>query len=165
MTSEDASEDTPEDTPPVEQTQGEGILTASWIGTALFTLTAIPAVIAPERLVGPFVAVSLVLFVVGMVVFLAAFARAVGRSRGETIAVTELFFLVGPVSNRVRWHLLGSLAVQVVVALAAAIVRIYTPTAFGTLAPVYGLGLVGMWSSRYGVFAPRIVSQGPRRSG
>lgn len=134
---------------------GSRIMWVSWVGTGLFVATAIPAVISPGRLAGPYVALSLVLFLVGTVIFFIAFLRSVARSREESIAVSEIFFLVGPVPSRVRLHLLGSLAVQVVVALGAAIVRIYSPTAFGILVPVYGLGLVGLWSSIHGRFAPR----------
>lgn len=146
------------------ESQGGLIMKASWVGTFLLVVTAVPAMIAPDRLVDPYVVVSLILFVIGVVVFLVAFWCAVGRSREETIAVTELFFLVGPVPARVRWNLLGSFAVQVVVALVAAITRIYTPTAFGILAPIYGLAMVGLWSSRYGVFAPRIDGKQSHRT-
>ncbi len=143
---------------------GKGIIRASWAGTAVMAATAALAVVVPDRLMGPYVIVSLVLFAVGSVVFMAAFVRAVGRSREESIAVTELFFLVGRVPTRVRLHLLGSLGVQVAVALVAAIVRIYSPTAFGILAPVYGLAMAGLWSSCHGRFGPRTRNTTPTGS-
>ena len=33
--------------------------------------------------------------------------------------------------------------------------EVTNPVAFGVLAPIYGLGLAGLWSARYGAFAPR----------
>jgi hypothetical protein len=55
----------------------------------------------------------------------------------------------------VRAALLGSLAVEVVVALATAAARPYTSVASGILVPVYGLALCGLWAARHGRFAPR----------
>ena len=57
----------------------------------------------------------------------------------------------------VQFRLLGSLAVQVVVAVVTASIRLYSPLAFGFLVPVYGLGMCGLWGARYGTFDPRPV--------
>ena len=38
---------------------------------------------------------------------------------------------------------------------AAASIRPYTEVAFGILAPMFGLGLMGVWGGRYGEFPPR----------
>lgn len=97
-----------------------------------------------------------VLFVGGVVAFVTAFFRAVGRSRYETIAVTTLFFLgrgVAPknVVNAMR----ASLAVEVLVALAASIARPYTSVAYAWLVPLWGLGIMGMYGARYGRFPGR----------
>lgn len=134
---------------------GQGIIRASLIGTAVFTVVALGAV-AVDALTPALVVVSLVLFAVGVVAFLVAFARAVNRSRYEAIGMGGLFFLAGSAPGRVQVLLLGSLVVEVVVAFTAATVRIYTPVAFGLLVPMYGLGLAGLWASRHGSFGPRV---------
>jgi hypothetical protein len=51
----------------------------------------------------------------------------------------------------------------VVVAVATAAVRPFTPLAFGILVPLYGLGLAGVWAAAFGTFGPR-RHPGPRRS-
>jgi hypothetical protein len=101
------------------------------------------------------VVVSLVLFVVGTGAFLVGYAKAIGRSRYEAIGMGGLFFLAGSAPRRVQVLLLGSSAVEVVVSLVTATVRIYTPVAFGLLTPMFGLGLAGLWGATYGEFSPR----------
>jgi hypothetical protein len=124
------------------------------LGTAVFTVVAVAAVLAPVVELA-LVIVSVGLFAVGVVTFLVAFARAVERSRYEAIGMGGLFFLVGSAPGAVQLRLLGALAVEVVVAFAAASIRIYTPVAFGLLVPMYGLGLAGLWGATYGTFGPR----------
>lgn len=126
----------------------------SWAGTAVFTATAILSTfVEATRAVG--VVVALVLFGLGCVAFLAAFARAVDRSRTEEIGIGGLYFLAGSAPGAVRWHLLGSTAVQTTVAFTTASLRPFTGVAFGILVPMYGLGLAGLWASRHGDFPPR----------
>ncbi len=134
---------------------GTGIVTSSFVGTAAFALVAAAGVVAPELEVVT-AAVSGVLFAVGCVVFLWAYALAVSRSRAEAIGIGGLYLLAGdsaPAS--VRRRLMVALAAQVVLALAAASIRPYTPMAFGVLVPVFGLGLTGLWGARHGHFAAR----------
>jgi hypothetical protein len=71
------------------------------------------------------------------------------------MGIGGLFFLAGSAPRRVQWHLLGSLGVQVVVAVAGAAAHPFTPLAFGTLAPVLALGFCGLWGVRYGRFPDR----------
>ncbi len=133
---------------------GRSIITLSWVGTGVFTVSAVLSTItAAARSVGVVVAVAL--FALGCVAFLAAYARAVDRSRIEEIGVGGLYFLAGSAPARVRWHLLGSTAVQIGVAFATASVRPFTGVAFGILVPMYGLGMAGWWASRHGDFPPR----------
>lgn len=133
---------------------GRGMIAASWIGTAVFTVTAVlSAITSAMRATG--VIVALALFAVGCVVFLKAFFEAVERSRTEEIAVANLYFLSGSAPKVVRRHLLGSTAVQVVVAFATASARPFTAVAFGILVPMYGLGMAGMWAARHGEFPDR----------
>lgn len=130
------------------------IVAASWIGTAWFTVTAVLATaFSGLRIVG--VISALALFGLGVVALLAAFARGVQRSRAEEVTVPGLFFLVGSTPKPTRVLLLGSLAVQVVVAFTTASLRPFTAVAFGILAPMYGLGLAGLWAALHGTFPPR----------
>jgi hypothetical protein len=41
-----------------------------------------------------------------------------------------------------------------VVVVAAALARPYTEVAFGVLAPMFAMGLMGTWGGRYGQFPP-----------
>jgi len=110
-------------------------------------------------------AVAVVLFLAGCVLFFAAYARGVARSRTDEVAVTTLFFLAGSVAPGVRRSLFGAFAVQVAVGLATAITRPYTSLAAGALVPMYGLGLCGLWSARHGTFPQREPRLRPPRAG
>ena len=137
---------------------GAGIVKASWAGTALLVLAALLAVAVKDAGVVVLV-VSLVLFAGGSVAFVAALMKGADRSRREELFLAGVFFLSGA-PPAVRRHLLGSLAVEVVVALTAAGVRPNTSVAFGVLAPIWGQGLAGLWGARYGTFPAR--APGPR---
>jgi hypothetical protein len=139
---------------------GRRILAVAWRLTALFAVTATLAAISPTtflRVVA--VTVALVLFAIGMIVFLVAYFRAIGRSRYEVISVVGVYLFVGGVAPAaVRRSLLGALAVQTLVALATASVRPYTSLAFGVLVPLLGVALCGLWSARHGRFAERAAT-------
>lgn len=138
-----------------EPRAGWALVRLSWAGTTLFAILAVLAV-AVDRLRALSAGVDLVLFAGGVVAFLAAYARAVSRSRTDAIGIGGLFFLAGEVApSWARRHLLGSLGVEVVVSLAAALAAPYTPVAFGVLVPMWGLGLAGLWGARHGAFGPR----------
>jgi hypothetical protein len=134
---------------------GRRIIQCSWLGTGAFVVTAVAAAVSPSALETPALVVALVLFGLGLFVFAWAFVVAIGRSRQAEIAVASLFFLSGSAPAHVRRQLVGSLAVEVVVALATAAARPFTSLAFGVLVPLYGLALAGLWASRCGSFAPR----------
>lgn len=135
---------------------GRSVLLASWIGTAALLVTAVPAAIDPGAFRIPAATVALILFAVGCILFLWAFARGVERSRHEEVAVPGLYFLAGDVApGAVKAHLFASLAIQTVIAVVTASVRPFTSLAFGILVPMYGLGLAGQWAARYGRFARR----------
>jgi hypothetical protein len=141
---------------------GERIVRASWIGTAVFGVTAAVGALVPAADL-PALIVSLVLFAAGTVAFFVAYARAVARSRTEQLGVMALFFLEGRVAPRpVRRLLLGSFAVEVLVAAATAAARPNTSLAFGILVPVYGLALAGVWGAYHGTFPARQAKGGPR---
>ena len=81
---------------------------------------------------------------------------AVSRSRTDAVSVAGVYFLaddVAPRPTRIRFRL--ALAIQVVVAIVTASIRLYTSVAFGVLVPMFGLGLMGLWGARHGRFAPR----------
>lgn len=153
--------------PPVERPPDTGaggaVITASWIGTALFALVAIPAAFAPDTFAPFLIVVSVALFVAGLVVFVIALLTAVGRSREVLIGMGGLFFLAGGTAPaRVSRHLVGSFAVECVLAVATTVIGLFTvpaditnPVAFGVLAPLYGLALAGLWAARFGHFAAR----------
>ena len=140
------------------------LVTASWAGTAVFVVTAVAAAASDD---GPARAVALVtalgLFALGTVAFLAAYAVAVGRSREDAIGIGGLYFLAGKgtAPPAMKRALLGSLAVQTVVALATATARPYSSLAFGILVPMYGIGLTGLWGARNGTFERRRPDSGP----
>lgn len=135
--------------------KGEGIVRASWLGTAAFGVTSgVGTVLSAFDVVA--LVVSLALFVAGIVAFALAYARAVSRSRTERIGIMSMFFLEGAVAPKhVRRLLLGSFLVEVLVAMAVAAARPNTSLAFGILVPVYGLSLAGLWGARHGSFRPR----------
>jgi len=146
--------------PPPEgwEQAGAGIVRASLVGTAVFTVASAAGAIAPGLFRYVAATVSLVLFALGLGIFAWSYAVAVGRSRADEIGIGGLYFLAGPTAPAsVRRRLMGLFGVQIVVGLTAAAVRPFTPLAFGTLVPVYGLALAGLWGALYGRFGPRVA--------
>ena len=133
---------------------GQRIIAASYAGSALIVIGAIAAVTS-SAVRAAVLAMDLALFAGGVVVFFAAYAVAVGRSRTDAIGIGGLYFLSGSAPRRVQAALLGSLAVEVVTAVAAAATRPYTSVAFTILTPMWALGLAGLWAARHGTFASR----------
>jgi hypothetical protein len=139
--------------------EGRGIVTIGWVANVLFAATAIPVAAGVDELLGLAIAVALLLFLVACVVFVYAFAVGLARSsRGDNVAVANLFFLQGsapkPVRRNFLWMFLVCLAITVGTAA-------WEP--FGVLVPMLPVGLAGMWASRYGVFPPR-RDAAPRRN-
>jgi hypothetical protein len=133
---------------------GRGIIRASWAGTVVFLATSVPlAVAGAGQLIG--VVLDGLLFAGGCAFFLWTLALAAARSRENEIGMGGLFFLAGSAPAPVQRQLLGSLATEAAVALATAAARPFTALAFGVLAPMWGLGLCGLWAARYGAFGPR----------
>jgi hypothetical protein len=127
----------------------------TWALTAAFAVVAVAAVLATDALGPVLVVVSLAAFALGLVAFAVALVTAAARSRREELSVAGLFFLSGSAPAGVRRHLLGALATQTVVALAAAGLRPFTALAFGILVPTSGLGACGLWAARHGTFPSR----------
>ncbi len=133
---------------------GRTLIRLSWAGTLVTCVTSVANALTGDRndywlSAGP----ALVLLVVGCGFFLWAFFLAVERSRTEEIGVGGLFFLEGCAPRRVQAVMLASVAVQSMVPLGVAVARPFT--AFAVLAPVWSLGLAGLWGARHGTFPPR----------
>ncbi len=133
---------------------------ASWAATAVLAAVTLAAAVDPDAFIGVFFGVAVSWFFAGSALFALDVVLAAGRSRESAMGIGGLFFLAGSAPRRVQWLLLGSLAVQVAVSVAGAAVRPFTPLAFGTLAPVLGLALCGLWGVRHGIFPDRPTGVG-----
>jgi hypothetical protein len=143
-------------TPDPARPQDDPIIRADLVATAVLVLTSVAAAVSPDGLGLVHAGVSIAAFVAGTVAFLWAYAIAIGRSRHDLIGIGGLYFLAGDVAPRSERTLLrGIWAAQIVAVVAAASVRPFTSVAFGILAPMLGLGLMGLWGARHGSFAPR----------
>jgi hypothetical protein len=141
---------------------GGGIVRFDVWATAVFVVVAVAAAIFPDPVDIVAVPLDLILFLIGCCTFLWAYALAIGRSRYETITMSGAFFLSGGVAPPPVTRLLrGLLAVQVVVAVAVAAVRPFTPLAFAVLVPMLGLGLMALWAARHGSFPAIEVPESP----
>ena len=135
----------------------ERIVRAAVGGTALFTLLSVLAAVTDaDALVVVTVVVDLALFLVGCLAFVLTLLRAAARSRTDELTLPGLWWLAGSAPAPVRRALLGAFGVEVAVGLATASARPFTGLAFGVLAPVFGLGLAGLWGARLGTFPPRV---------
>jgi hypothetical protein len=125
-----------------------------WFTWAFVVWSAAALAVRPLRIVlAGFDVASLV---AGCVFYLLAYATAVSRSRSDAIGLGALFFLAdqaAPAPVRRSFWLWTS--VQLVVGVAAAAARPFTPLAFGVLVPIVGLGLMGLWGARHGSFPSR----------
>lgn len=151
----------------MENVQGSIIVKINAALTALFVITALTAMLLfsqPWKAIA--VAVCLVNFSIGIVVFLWGYWNAVQRSREDNISVAALYFLIdGCAPKSVANRMNALLGVQTIVGLATALARTSTDgergstLAFGILVPMLGLGLNGLWGAFHGQFAPRAIGQ------
>lgn len=145
---------------------GLATVRADVIGTIVFAVVAAVAVVwQGERAVQVAMAVvSMVLFAVGAFTGLAAYVRALERSRIDEIGVANLYLLTGRTApSPVRRLMTLALSAQVVVGLVGAIIGAVglgrdevNTLAFGILVPMFGIGLNGFWAVRHGTFGPRL---------
>lgn len=145
----------PVDGRPAGGPTGPAIVRASAIGTVVFVVASVVAVLADGVPRAVAVAVDLGLFALGCGAFLWAFVVALDRSRTTAIGIGGLYFLAGCAPRPVRRRMMGLLAAQVVVGVAAASAVPYTAVAASVLVPVYGLGLAGLWGAHHGRFDDR----------
>lgn len=142
---------------------GSTLLRSGIVATVLLLVAQVAADVAPSSpALAIAVAVSLAMFVAGCGAFAVGFLIAVGRSREEAVTLGGLFLLAGTAPERVRRVLFATLGAQVVVAVATAAVHPFTPTAFGILAPMLGIGFVGLWAARHGTFFTREEAEARR---
>jgi hypothetical protein len=146
---------TDDDVPP-----GRGIVRAGWLANVAFAATAIPAAVtSDDTVVAVAVAVALLLFLAAIATYVYAFAVAVARTtRGDNVAVANLFFLQGSAPRAVQrdflWMFLACVAIT-------AGTVVWEP--FGVLVPMLPIGLAGTWAARYGRFPPRPPTPTPGR--
>lgn len=147
-----------------EPLPGAGLVNAAFVGTGLLVGTSAAATLAPDTFGLLHAVLSCVLFAIGTGALLWAYALGVSRSRVDLVSISGLFFLGGqtaPVVVRRPFRI--ALAVEVVAVVAAASIRPYTEVAFGILAPMYALGLMGWWGGRHGSFPPQPPKATPDR--
>lgn len=139
---------------------GEGILRVSSATTAVVAVTSVAGAAAPGLGGVVHAGVSGLLFVMGIVTMGWAFALGVERSRAELVDTAGLFLLLGPVAPaQIRRRLRTAVVLQTAAVVAAAAVHPFTNVAFGILAPMFGLGLMGLWGGRYGTFPHRTAAR------
>jgi hypothetical protein len=142
------------------------LVTANLAGTALFLAALAVAIPFKNERFAQFIigVVSVLLFAAGIATSLWAYTTALERSRTEEVGVANLYLLTGDTAPKdVKMRMLGALAVQVVAALAGAIVGVtglqkgdVNALAFGVLVPMLGIGMNGAWAARYGSYGPRV---------
>ncbi len=141
---------------------GSSLFARDAIGTVIFTAAAAISVVFGGLRIA-FAALSIVLFLLGCITFLWAYARAIERSRTEEVSVLGIYGLAAPIPGGIRWRFHMLTAVQVVVSIIAASMRPFTAQAFGILVPMFGLGLGGLWAAMHGTFEPRAPLRRRRR--
>lgn len=152
MTSSTSAEDV--GSPPSEAiATGGPLLTVDLAATVAFVVATVVAAAWPGNVTDVAnIAVSAVLFLGGCAAFAVGFLRAAGRSRHEVVDLAGLFYLTGSAPRTVRRRFLGLWFAQIAVA-AASVAYIRPP--FGVMAPVWGIGVITLWSSRHGTFPAR----------
>jgi hypothetical protein len=140
--------------------QGRGIVAVGWIANALFAVTAIPVALGLDDVLGVAIGVALFLFLVAVGTFVYAFGVGLARStRGDNVAVANLFFLQGSAPKPVKRDFLILFLVCLAITVGTAA---WEP--FGVLVPMLPIGLAGVWAARYGVFPPRRPAPSRRRA-
>lgn len=141
---------------------GHRLVQASWFGTAAFAIACALGLVAIDTFAPLVVALSVLMFTAGTILFFVAYARAVGRSRTETLGVGGIYFLAGSAPPEIRRTFMRSFGIQCGLVVLVIILRPFTSLVLGALAPMYGLGCSGVWGARYGWFPPR-VAKGDRK--
>lgn len=140
------------------------LIAGRW-GTAVFCAATALGVLWEDR-AGPLAQiVALALFAAGCVAFGRAYVLAVNRSRREQVPTLAVFVQMPGASPALRAELRIATVLQFAAGLAGAAMRPFGALAFGILAGVYGLGLIGLWGATHGVFPRRSPHTGRRQHG
>lgn len=131
------------------------IVGLTWAATWVFVGATVLTAALPDVFVALGVALSALLSAAGVAAFAVGYGRAVQRSRTEELDLPGLFFLHGSAPKAVQRRMMLSLVVQLVAGVAGAAWRPFTPLAFGTLVPVFGLGMAALWGATHGSFPAR----------
>jgi hypothetical protein len=155
------------------ETTNEGalIVRADVVGTLVIVVAGVLGALSATLAKVVVAPVSAVAGVIGVATFGWSYFHAIGRSRDHEISVSQLYGVAGNVAPKpVKRRLQRALLVQVVAAIA---VMAYgfsrtRPQQFNWAAviivvPMFGMGLNGVWVSRYGTFGPRILTARPSR--
>lgn len=140
---------------------GQRIIIGTWVATALLAIGQTVGLLSSHGRAHPSggeqiaALISLTLFGLGLVSFCFAIYAGAQRSRTSTFAVGGWFLLAGAAPTSTRASLLGSVAAQMAIGIAAASIRPFSVLAYGTLVWLLGLGLCGVWGARYGFFPDR----------
>jgi hypothetical protein len=143
---------------------GDIVIRADLAGTLVFGVTAgLAAIIFTSVWQWIAAVTALALFALGVFAFLWSYYNAVQRSRTDAISVSGLYLLLGPSTpSRVRRIMLGTLLLQLVIALVTTLARSQsadgrpgTSLALGFLVPMLGFGLNGLWAAYHGDFPSR----------
>ncbi len=121
------------------------VLAALYGGAGLFVFVIAMALAFPSMGVLAAV-VSVVMFVVGTIAMGVALVIAAQLSRDKLISVADVFLLQQGVSTDMRIRLLGTLVIEIVVGIGAAIADPTSGVVFGVLAPIHALGFIGLWA-------------------
>ncbi len=150
---------------PGKSQPGKWVMHLCLLGTVGFAVISVSAVIFPDALELINVIYSLVLFAIGCVAFVWAFFVAAGRSRLETLSVAGIYFLAGSAPNQVGWYFRILLFVMLCLAFTTAGIRPFTSQAFGVLAPMLILGLMGLWGAKWGSFPANNLQRSRQMAG
>ena len=158
---------------PMDERRGRIWIDADLVGTVAIVVAGILGA-ASDTLAKWFVVpVSAATGAIGLVCFAGSYFRAVGRSREHEISVSQLYAVAGSVASRsVKRRLQWCLWAQIIVAVVAMVAGFSRtkPNEFNwaaciIAAPLFGLGLNGMWVATHGTFGPRILTARPPKRG
>lgn len=140
---------------------GTALIVANAAVTVLFVALALVGTASSGSMRDLSGNVSLIIAAIGTLLFGLALWDGAQRSRESAMGIGGWFFLAASAPRAAQIRMLGPLLVQVVVGIGTAWATFDsaaptpTPLAFGTLVPIFGLALCGIWGARYGYFPPR----------
>ena len=133
------------------ETPGRAILQCAWFNLVATTAVAVPFALGVDALEFVVAGVCLISLVIGLGVWVVAFAKALGRTtRGDDVAVSNWVFLSGSAPRPVRQQFL-TVAILTLVLTAATTAT----NPFVWLANLLPLGLSALWGALHGTFPAR----------